>query len=87
MPGVANSIAQQEALYREYLNAQMQQNGNGQKVNQANSRTGCGVENQGNQCHTALQILFRTSITSATYAKPSATDTCAGTNKVKHFCT
>ena len=58
MPGVAISIAQQEALYREYLNAQMQQNGNGRKVNQANSRTGCGVENQGNQCHTAVQNFF-----------------------------
>ena len=29
MPGVAISIAQQEALYREYINAQMQQYRNG----------------------------------------------------------
>ena len=38
MAGVAISIAQQEALYREYLNAQMQQYGNGQKVDRPNSQ-------------------------------------------------
>ena len=38
MPGAAISITQLEALYREYLNAQLQQYGNGQKLDQANSQ-------------------------------------------------
>ena len=45
VPGVAFSIAQQEALYRECLHAQMQQYGNNQRVGQANSESGSGVEN------------------------------------------
>ena len=54
-PGVAVSIAQQEALYREYLHAQIQQYGNDQGVGHANSQSGSGVENPGNQSQTSLQ--------------------------------
>ena len=52
MPGASISIAQQEALYQEYLHAQMQHYGNGQGLDQANSQSGCGVENPGNQGQT-----------------------------------
>ena len=45
VPGVVISIAQQEALYRECLHAQMQQYGNNQRVGQANSESGSGVDN------------------------------------------
>ena len=36
-PGVAISVAQQEALYREYLQAQLQQSLSDQRIEQANS--------------------------------------------------
>ena len=40
VPGVAISIAQTKALYREHLHAQTQQYGNYQEVGQANSQSG-----------------------------------------------
>ena len=46
VPGVAISIAQTKALYREYLHAQMQQYGNYQGVGQANSQSGMGLRIQ-----------------------------------------
>ena len=55
MPGVAISVARQEALYREYLHAQIQQYGSGQGVDQANSQSSCGVEILGNQGQTTVQ--------------------------------
>ena len=54
VPGVAISIAQQEALNQEYLHAQMQQYSNVQGVRQANSQSGSGVEIPGNQSQTAV---------------------------------
>ena len=41
-PGVAISVAQQEALYREYLQAQLQQPLTDQRVEQAHSPSGSG---------------------------------------------
>ena len=55
LPGIAISIAQREALYREYLHAQMKQCGNGQRVDQADSQSGNVAENPGNQGQTAVQ--------------------------------
>ena len=45
-PGVAISVAQQEALYREYLQAQLQQPLTDQRVEQAHSPSGSGKVNQ-----------------------------------------
>ena len=45
-PGVAISVAQQEALYREYLQAQLQQSLIDQRVEQAHSPSGSGKVNQ-----------------------------------------
>ena len=45
-PGVAISVAQQEALYREYLQAQLQQPLSDQRVEQAHSPSGSGKVNQ-----------------------------------------
>ena len=45
-PGVAVSVAQQEALYREYLQAQLQQPLSDQRVEQAHSPSGSGKVNQ-----------------------------------------
>ena len=44
-PGVAISVAQQEALYREYLQAQLQQSLSDQRVEQAHSPSGSGKVN------------------------------------------
>ena len=48
-PGVAISVAQQEALYREYLQAQLQQSLSDQRVERAHSPSGSGKVNQVNQ--------------------------------------
>ena len=48
-PGVAISVAQQEALYREYLHAQLQQSLSDQRVKQAHSPSGSGKVNPVNQ--------------------------------------
>ena len=48
-PGVAISVAQQEALYREYLQAQLQQSLVDQRVEQAHSPSGSGKVNAVNQ--------------------------------------
>ena len=45
-PGVAISVAQQEALYREYLQAQLQQPLSDQRVEQAHSPSSSGKVNQ-----------------------------------------
>ena len=45
-PGVAISVAQQETLYRENLQAQLQQPLSGQRVEQAHSPSGSGKVNQ-----------------------------------------
>ena len=45
-PGVAISVAQQEALYWEYLQAQLQQPLTGQRVEKAHSPPGSGKMNQ-----------------------------------------
>ena len=44
-PGIAISIAQQVALYREYLHAQLQQSVSDQRVDRAHSPSGSGVVN------------------------------------------
>ena len=48
-PGVAVAVAQQEALYREYLQAQLQQSLSDQRVEQAHSPSGSGKVNPVNQ--------------------------------------
>ena len=48
-PGVAISVAQQEALYREYLQAQLQQSFSDQCVEQSQSPSGSGKLNPVNQ--------------------------------------
>ena len=48
-PGVAISVAQQEALYRKYLQAQVQQSLSDQRVKQAHSPSGSGKVNPVNQ--------------------------------------
>ena len=54
-PGVAISIAQQEALYREYLQAQLQQSLSDQGVERAHSPSGSGKVNQVNQVPVDVQ--------------------------------
>ena len=54
-PGVAISVAQQEALYREYLQAQLQQPFSDQRVEQAYSPSGSGKVNQVNQVQVDVQ--------------------------------
>ena len=54
-PGVAISVAQQEALYREYLQAQLQQSLSDQRVERAHSPSGSGKVNQVNQVPVDVQ--------------------------------
>ena len=54
-PGVAISVAQQEALYREYLQAQLQQSLGDQRVEQAHSPSGSGKVNAVNQVPVDVQ--------------------------------
>ena len=54
-PGVAISVAQQEALYREYLQAQLQQPLSDQRVQHAHSPLGNGKMNQVNQVPVDVQ--------------------------------
>ena len=54
-PGVAISVAQQEALYREYLQAQLQQSLSDQRIEQANSPSGSGKVNPVNQVPVDVQ--------------------------------
>ena len=54
-PVVAISVAQQEALYREYLQAQLQQSLSDQKIKQANSPSGSGKGNPVNQVPVDVQ--------------------------------
>ena len=54
-PGVAISVAQQEALYLEYLQAQLQQSLRGQRVEQAHSPSGSGKVNPVNQVPVDVQ--------------------------------
>ena len=56
-PGVAISIAQQEALYREYLQAQLQQSLSDQRVERAHNPSGSGKVNQVNQVPVDVQIV------------------------------
>ena len=83
-PGVAISVAQQEALYREYLQAQLQQPLSGQRVELAHSPSGSGKVNQVSV--DVNQVSCCTSTISATYATSPATDTRCGTNEL-HLCT
>ena len=48
-PGFAISVAQQEALYRKYLQAQLQQSVSDQRFERAHSPSGSGKVNQVNQ--------------------------------------
>ena len=54
-PGVAISVAQQEALYREYLQAQLQQSLSEQRVEQAHSPSGSCKLNPVNQVSVDIQ--------------------------------
>ena len=54
-PLVAVSVAQQEALYREYLQAQLQQSLSDQRVEQAHSPSGSGKVNPVNQVPVDVQ--------------------------------
>ena len=76
-PGVAISVAQPEALYRECLQAQLQQSLIGQR---AHSPSGSGDVNQ------VPRTKCRPPTTSTTNATSPATNTRYGTNEL-HFCT
>ena len=54
-PGVAIFVSQQEALYREYLQAQLQQSLSDQRVEQAHSPSGSGKVNPVNQVPVNVQ--------------------------------
>ena len=54
-PGVAISVAQQESLYREYLQAQLQQSLSDQRIEQAHSPSGSGKVNTVNQVPVDVQ--------------------------------
>ena len=54
-PGVAISVAQQKALYRHYLQAQLQQSLSDQRVEQAHSSSGSGKVNPVNQLPVDVQ--------------------------------
>ena len=54
-PGVSISVAQQEALYWEYLKAQLQQSHSDQRVERAHSPSGSGKVNQVNQVPVDVQ--------------------------------
>ena len=54
-PGVAISVAQQEALHQEYLQAQLQQSLSDQRVEQADSPSGSGKVNPVNQVPVDVQ--------------------------------
>ena len=54
-PGVAIYVAQKEALYREYLQAQLQQSLSDQRVEQAHSPSGSGKVNPVNQVPVDVQ--------------------------------
>ena len=54
-PGDAISVAQQEALYREYLQAQLQQSLSDQRVEREHSPSGSGKVNQVNQVPVDVQ--------------------------------
>ena len=84
-PGIAISIVQQEALYREYLPAQLPQSLNDQRVEQAHRPSGSGIVNPVNQ-QTSRCTKCRTPTTSATYAIFPATDNCYATIDLQHSC-
>ena len=54
-PGVAISVAQQEALYCEYLQVQLQQALSDRRVNQAHSPSDSGALNPANQASAGVQ--------------------------------
>ena len=54
-PGVAVSIAQQEAFYREPIHAQLQQFVSDRRADQAHSPSGIGMMSPANQASTDVQ--------------------------------
>ena len=82
VPGVAISIAQQQALYGEYFHAQMQQYGNDQGVGQANSQSSSGVENPGNQSQTPVQNVAPPSLLQLMHSPRPLNPVLAPTNSI-----
>ena len=85
-PGVAISVAQQEALYREYLKAQQQQSLSYQKVEQAHSLSGGIRVNPVNQVPVDAKKTALPPLQPPMHATSPATDTRYGTNELQ-YCT
>ena len=79
-PGVAISVAQQEALYREYLQAQLQQPLSDQRVEQAHSPSGSGKVNPVNQIPVDVQNVALPTLQPPTQPPRPPTPVMAPTN-------
>ena len=81
-PGVAFSFAQQEALYREYLQAYMQQSFSDQRVEQVHSPSGCSKVNPVNQVPVDVQNVELPSLQSPMQPPRPPTPVMALTNSI-----
>ena len=81
-PGVAISVVQQEALYREYLQAQLQQSFSDQRVEQAHSPSGSGKVNPVNQVPVDVQNVALPPLQPPTQPPRPPTPVMAPTNSI-----
>ena len=81
-PGVAISVAQQEALYREYLQAQLQQPLSDQRIEQAHSPSGSGKVNAVNQVPVDVQNVALPTLQPPMQPPRSLTPVMAPTNSI-----
>ena len=81
-PGVSISVAQQEALYREYLQAQLQQSLSDQRVEQARSPSESGKVNPVNQVPVDVQIFALPPLQPPMQPPRSTTPVMAPTNSI-----
>ena len=81
-PGVAISVAQQEALYREYLQSQLQQSLSDRRVEQAHSPSGSGKVNPVNQVPVDVQNVALPPLQPPTQPPRPPTPVMAPTNSI-----
>ena len=81
-PEVAISVAQQEALYREYLQAQLQQSLSDRRVEQADSPSGSGKVNPVNQVPVHVQNVALPPLQPPTQPPRPPTPVMAPTNSI-----